>query len=78
MHKADNVAVAAEDAAPGEILAVGPRNVAVKDPIPKGHKFAVKDIAKGEAVVKYGVQIGAATAFIAAGEHVHCHNITDL
>lgn len=42
--------------------------------IPFGHKAALRPIAEGEAVIKYGVTIGHATAAIAAGEHVHVHN----
>lgn len=43
--------------------------------IPFGHKAALRDIAAGEAVRKYGVVIGHATEDIAAGEHVHVHNL---
>ncbi|MBQ2734043.1 MAG: altronate dehydratase [Clostridia bacterium] len=40
-----------------------------------GHKYAVRDIAEGENVVKYGMPIGHATADIKKGEHVHTHNL---
>ena len=40
-----------------------------------GHKYALRDIKKGENVVKYGFPIGHATADIAKGEHVHTHNL---
>lgn len=40
-----------------------------------GHKRAIRDIACGEAVIKYGFSIGNATADIKAGEHVHSHNL---
>lgn len=40
-----------------------------------GHKYALRDIAKGENVIKYGNPIGHATAPIKAGEHVHTHNV---
>ncbi len=40
-----------------------------------GHKYARRDIAEGEAVIKYGLPIGRATRAIAAGEHVHVHNV---
>ena len=40
-----------------------------------GHKYALRDIAEGEAVIKYGNPIGHATAPIKAGEHVHFHNV---
>ncbi len=40
-----------------------------------GHKFALKDIAAGESVIKYGMPIGMAKTDILAGEHVHTHNL---
>lgn len=43
--------------------------------IPKGHKIATADIAKGEPVIKYGFPIGIATTDIKAGAHVHTHNL---
>lgn len=43
--------------------------------IENGHKYALRDIAKGENVIKYGQPIGHATQDIAKGEHVHTHNL---
>ncbi len=43
--------------------------------IPAGHKFALRDIPKGEYVIKYGEIIGRATADIKKGEWVHTHNV---
>ena len=40
-----------------------------------GHKYALRDIAAGEPVIKYGNPIGIATAPIKKGEHVHTHNV---
>ena len=40
-----------------------------------GHKYALRDIKCGENVIKYGQSIGHATCDIAAGEHVHTHNV---
>ena len=40
-----------------------------------GHKYALRPIAAGENVIKYGQPIGHATRPIAAGEHVHTHNL---
>ena len=40
-----------------------------------GHKIALKDIAKGETVMKYGLSIGTASEDIKAGDHVHVHNV---
>ncbi len=46
-----------------------------KDPVPLGHKVALKDIKEGEDVVKYGVVIGKAKQTIKAGQHAHVHNV---
>ncbi len=43
--------------------------------IPIGHKVAIRDIATGDTIVKYGVDIGRAVAAIGAGEHLHVHNV---
>lgn len=43
--------------------------------IPAGHKYALKDIAVGDYVIKYGEIIGRATENIRAGEWVHTHNV---
>lgn len=43
--------------------------------IPAGHKFALKDIKKGETVIKYGQVIGRATTDIKSGDWVHTHNV---
>ncbi len=43
--------------------------------IPRGHKVATGDIAKGEAVRKYAQVIGYAADDIAAGDHIHTHNV---
>jgi altronate hydrolase len=47
-------------------------NVEVRD---DGHKYAIRPIAPGENVIKYGMPIGHAKAAIAPGEHVHTHNL---
>jgi (2R)-sulfolactate sulfo-lyase subunit alpha len=53
------------------------RTISVKavQQIPIGHKVALKDMAVGETVFKYGVDIGKVVAPIKAGEHAHVHNI---
>ena len=43
--------------------------------IPIGHKVALKDMASGDTVVKYGIDMGKVVAPIKAGEHAHVHNI---
>lgn len=46
--------------------------------VPFGHKFALRRIMRASRVKKYGACIGRATRKIAAGEHVHTHNIESL
>ena len=46
-----------------------------RQPIPIGHKVAVRDMAAGDAAIKYGIDIGRVVEPIAAGEHAHVHNI---
>jgi (2R)-sulfolactate sulfo-lyase subunit alpha len=46
-----------------------------KSDIPIGHKLAIRDIAAGDTIIKYGVDIGRAIAPIQAGEHLHVHNV---
>lgn len=75
IHEEDNVAVALRPIASGEQLSVGCYQVTTQEEIPQGHKFALKEIAQGEPVVKYGFRIGNAKEAIAAGGWVHVHNI---
>jgi (2R)-sulfolactate sulfo-lyase subunit alpha len=49
--------------------------VRTKSDIPIGHKVALKALAVGDTVIKYGVDIGKVVAPISAGEHLHVHNV---
>jgi (2R)-sulfolactate sulfo-lyase subunit alpha len=49
--------------------------VEARQAIPLGHKIALADIAEGDTIYKYGHDIGLAVAPIAAGSHVHVHNL---
>lgn len=71
----DNVATALEALDVGRDVRVGEGTITVLEPIPRGHKIAVRAINTGEEVVKYGSPIGTAAANIAAGSHVHTHNV---
>ena len=71
----DNVATALEALAAGQSIRAGEAIVTVMEPVPRGHKIALAPIAAGEAVVKYGSPIGTASCDIAAGAHVHTHNL---
>jgi len=76
IHAKDNVVVALEVLKKNNMIAVGQDIIAVKEDIEKGHKVAIRNIEKGEDIVKYGFPIGHATTDIAAGEWVHTHNMT--
>ena len=75
IHQRDNVAVALVDLAASARVEVGDTNLLLTQAVPFGHKLALVDIKKGSAVIKYGEQIGLAIRDIAAGEHVHVHNV---
>ena len=49
--------------------------LAARQDIPIGHKIALKDMAVGDTVVKYGIDMGKVVAPIQAGQHAHVHNI---
>lgn len=68
---ADSVGVALVSLKKGETA----EGITLLEDIEKGHKFALRDIPCGEQVIKYGEVIGRASADIAAGSHVHSHNM---
>ena len=68
----DNVAVARRPVKAGDPLPGGLRAAA---DIASGHKVALRAIAEGQPVLKYGQVIGTASRPIAPGEHVHLHNL---
>jgi len=78
----DNVGTATRAIASGESItvSVGARRLELvaRQDIRFLHKLALRDIAAGECIYKYGAVIGEATQPIAAGEHVHVHNIRSL
>ncbi len=74
----DLVAVALHPLSAGTRVCPGGKEVILREDIPMGHKFALRDIRRGEAVIKYGYPIGEATEDIAAGSHVHTHNLRTL
>jgi altronate dehydratase small subunit len=79
---ADDVATALRDLTAGTTARVrqGEREIAVQlaDPIPLCHKLALRPLAAGDRVRKYGEVIGEATVAIPAGGHVHVHNLASL
>jgi len=75
IHPADSVAVAVRALIAGEELVVAGERVVLAEDVPAGHKLALRPLARGETVVKYGFPIGAATAPIGRGAWVHSHNL---
>jgi altronate dehydratase len=79
INEHDNVATALEALRAGTDVAVEIQgcveNITLRSDIPMGHKFALRDVEQGEALIKYGEPIGQSTARIARGQHVHVHNL---
>ncbi len=75
LRPTDNVAVAARVLAAGTIIECGEQELTVLARTGLGHKIAVRPIAAGEPVTKYGQIIGFASIDIPAGAHVHVHNV---
>ena len=74
----DMVAVALQPLAANKAVNYGSGEVTPLSDIPMGHKVALRDIKKGEPVIKYGFPIGEATEDIPKGGHVHSHNLHTL
>jgi altronate dehydratase small subunit len=82
MKSSDNVATCLKDLPADQVAEVkldGQRqSVTLKNDIPFGHKIALVDIPQGGEVLKYAEVIGVASQPIAAGEHVHVHNVESI
>jgi altronate hydrolase len=73
IHAADNVVIARRQLLGGTVVAE--EGVTVQGLVPPGHKLASRAIAPGEPVLRYGQVIGHALQPVAAGQHVHTHNL---
>lgn len=71
LHADDSVVIARATLLPGASVE---GSLTATDRIPAGHKVAVKPIALGEPIRRYGQIIGFATQPIAPGQHVHTQN----
>lgn len=65
----DNVVIALEAIEPGDRISVNgaASDVISADKVPQGHKIAVKEIARGDTIYKYGHPIGVAGEDLKAG-----------
>ncbi len=73
LHVRDDVAIARRQLMSGEPMGAG---LVARGLVPAGHKIALRDVAAGAPVRRYGQIIGFATREIGAGEHVHTHNLS--
>jgi hypothetical protein len=71
----DNIAVALRPLKAGETVTLDGVTLTIDRNIAVGHKLAAQAIAAGEIILKYSCPIGTAIRAIAAGEHVHTHNV---
>lgn len=70
INEIDNVAVAVHDLDAGTEILPG---LVTRDPIPQAHKIALVDIPAGADIIRYGVTLGYAKDFIAAGSWINEH-----
>lgn len=79
MQAKDNVATALCDISQGTNLNIDlgktKKKIKIIEMIPFGHKFSIKNITKGESIIKYGEPIGEAIEKIERGKLVHVHNV---
>ncbi|MGE4452974.1 MAG: UxaA family hydrolase [Sphaerochaeta sp.] len=78
IHPSDVVAVAISPLTKGEVVTIDGKKITLQMDIPPGHKFAIRDIKKGQPIIKYGAPIGEAKEDIPSGMHVHASNIRTL
>ncbi len=81
LHPKDDIALARVPLSRGVLLHLpsdscgSDRLIEVTQRIQAGHKVALRALSPGEPVLRYGSIIGFATQPIAAGTHVHSHNL---
>ena len=75
LDKSDNICIVRQKIFENEEIVINGTPISFQKEIAIGHKIALKDIAKGEKILKNGVPIGSAKSNIKKGEHVHLHNL---
>src|ERR1700679_4169354 len=75
LHARDNVAIARVPLSAGIALNVGGQSIYTRTAIPAGHKVAIRPVATGETLIRYGQIIGRASRPIEPGDHVHTQNV---
>ncbi len=74
-HVSDDVAAALRDLTAGEIADIEGVPTVLREDIPAGHKFALRHLERGEAVRRYGADIGIMSEPAQRGALVHSHNL---
>lgn len=75
LHPDDNVAVCRVPVKAGDRIDLGRTVLIAERDVAVGHKIACAPLAPGDKVLKYGAPIGSITEPVAAGGHVHLHNM---
>jgi len=76
IHPRDNVVIALSALAAGDRAAAkGVEAFEILDNIPASHKIALRNIAAGEEIIKYGETVAVSTQDIKKGQWVHTHNL---
>ena len=75
INPADSVVVCLQPKKKGEIIDIDGRRVVLNQDTPAGHKVLIKDVKKGEDIIKYGYPIGHAREDLKAGDWVNENNL---
>ena len=75
IHPDDNVCVAVQQLAAHTHIEVASVSFKLKTDVRLGAKLALREIARGEKIIKYGEPIGSATQDLQVGDYVHTHNM---
>ena len=75
VHPEDNVAVAVQALTANSTITIDEQDILITEDISAGHKIAIRSLAIGDDVIKYGFSIGQCTQAIAIGQHIHSHNL---
>jgi len=75
LHESDDLAVLKKAVKTGDELVNGAIRLEIRQDLRAGHKIATRDLAARRVIRKYGQVIGMANGSIAAGEHIHTHNL---
>ncbi|MEN4098562.1 MAG: altronate dehydratase family protein [Anaerolineaceae bacterium] len=75
LNPVDSVAIARQNILTGRRICISGHEVACNQPVPGGHKIAIRSVAAGAPILRYGYPIGVATQSIQPGDWVHSHNL---